>query len=189
MDDPGFRGLFLRRVRERLEVPGALRVAAHGEARDHILEIVYGCKDHVDQAAAVKALYDAMAELRPETGGLAFLEDCYVAISGMTTLSAERLHSVLKIIRLLPQQDDRIATHDLAHSIASAGEILPLRGTEDLPELVRRLNTARVTAPAQVPLVVRFLAALASTVEGPSADRLSAEVMAIREELGLSAYP
>ena len=164
MGSVGFRDLFLRRVREQLGVPGALGMSAHDNARVHILAIVFACQDHEDPVAAVKALHDVMSELCPGTGGVGLLEDCYLAVSGMAALSIERLHSVLEIIGPLSWECDRITAHGIAREAALDGEILPLRGTEDLVGIVRRLNVVRISGLAQVPLVVRFLARLAGRV-------------------------
>jgi hypothetical protein len=185
MEESGFRSLFLRRVREQLGMPGGLRMSAHEDARDHIVAIVFACQDHEDPVAAVKALHDVMAELRPGTAGLGLLQDCYLAVSGMAALSVERLYSVLEIIGSLSRECDKVTVHDAAREAALDGEILPLRGTEDLVEALRRLNVARAGGPGQVPVVVRFLARLVSRAGKTTGSLLEAEIREILHELGL----
>jgi hypothetical protein len=187
MEDAGFRNLFLRRVREQLGMPGVLRMSAHEDARDHILAIVYACQDHEDPVAAVKALHDIMAEFRPGTAGLGLLQDCYWAVSGMAALRIERLHSVLEIIGPLSRECDTVTVHGIAHEATLPDEVLPLRGSEDLVTVLRRLNVAQVSASARVPIVVRFLARLASRIGGAGGSRLNAEVEGILRELDVPA--
>ena len=143
MDDPGFRGLVLRTTGERLGTSGAFPVGHFNDYRDHIRAIAYACKVHEPPAAAVTALVDAIRELRPHSRALALLEDCEAALKGLSVLGATRLHSVLTVLESLPRSPDRLAVHDMVRLAARPGETIPLRGSEDLPEVVRRLDGAR----------------------------------------------
>jgi vWA-MoxR associated protein C-terminal domain/TIR domain/Effector-associated domain 2 len=187
MHEYAFRRLVLRDVGERLGYPGNFPVENHNDFRDHIRTIIYSCKDCGYPAEAVAALVAAIRELRPGARELDRLEDCEASIKGLSTLGAPRLHSVLHAAAPLSLTLDRVSIHELAHGVATAGETLPLRGREYLPEVIRRLDAAQETVPEAVPLVVRFLAALAAAAEGDDKLRLSAEVARITGELRLSA--
>ena len=185
MDDPQSRSLFLKRVGERLQMPGPFMVENHSVPRDHIYAIVYACKDYKEPGAAVTALAAAMEDLHPDSRALARLHECDAALRGLTALSTDQLVSVLNVIADLAGKYGYADAYELARR-ASFGQILPLRGTEDLPGIVRRLNGAREIMPARAPLVVRFLAVLANSLEGNDRSRLGTELERIADELGLS---
>lgn len=186
MDDLDFHSLFLRHVGASLEMDRPFPVKNYSDPRDHVYAIVYACEDYKDPAKAVAALTDSMRKLRGDSGALARLEDCDAAIRGLSVLSTDQLVSVLKVISSLSPERDDAAVHLVAYQAKFDGEILPLRGTEDLPGIVRRLNGARVTVGVKVPLIVRFLARLASSMTGDDRSRLVAEVNRIADELKLS---
>jgi vWA-MoxR associated protein C-terminal domain/Effector-associated domain 2 len=185
MDDPAFRNSLLRRTAERLGMDSTFPVDSHSDRRVYINAIVFACKDYIRPAAAVTALVETMKELRPYTSALVLLEDCEAALKGLSILGAARLHSVLTVINGLSGRPDRLTVHDLVRRAAREGEVLPLQGSEDLPEVVQRLDAARESSGAAPPLVVRFLGELAASLEGDEAPRLAAQLEKITAELRL----
>ena len=186
MDDPEFHTRYLMRVGELLGMDRPFRVRNCSDPRDHIWEIVYACREYRDQAAAVTALAASMRDLREDAEALVRLEECADAINGLSALSTDQLVSALEVITRMSGKYSSVGVLELARRVALYGEGVPLRWTESLPDVVRRLNGARVTVPVKVPLVVRFLAGLASSIGGDDGLRVAAEVRLIADELNLS---
>ena len=186
MDDLDFHNLLLMRVGELVGINGSLQVESRSDPIDHIYSIAYACKRFKDPGLAVSALAIAMRELRGETAALIRLEDCADSINGLTALSVERLNSVLLVISTFSDELRDIDFFGLVHGVVVDGEGLPLRGTEHLPDIVRRLNCARATVAVEIPLVLRFLYSLTISVGENAGSRLASEIEGIADELNLS---
>lgn len=186
MDDPTFRNALLRRTAEQLGMGSTFPVDAHSDQRVYINAIIYACKGYVRPDEALTALVVAMRELRPNTAGLAQLEDCEAALKGLSILGIVRLHALLSVISGLSAPVERLAIHDLIGRVIQEEDAFPLRQSENLPELVRRLDGARWSKGTRPPLLVRFLIEFAASLEGADAMRLNTELEKILAELGLS---
>jgi hypothetical protein len=185
MDDPAFRNALLRRTAEQLGMDSTFPVDGHNDRRVYINALVYTCKGYVRPADALTALVNAMRELRPDTAALAQLEDCVAALKGLSILGVVRLHALLAVISGLSGDVDRLTIHDLIKRVRHDRDLFPLRRSEDLPELVRRLDGARRSEGTAPPLLVRFLIEFAASLQGEDAAQLNTELEKIIAELGL----
>ena len=185
MDDQGFRNALVRRTAERLGMDSTFPVDSHSDRRVYINAIVFACKGYTRPADAVDELVETMRELRPDTAALADLEDCAAALKGLSILGIVRLHALLSVISGLSSRVDRLTVHDLIRHAMREGDVFSLRQSEDLPQLVRRLDAARVSDISMPPLLVRFLVELGASLDGEDAARLDAELEKIFAELGL----
>ena len=185
MQDQGWRLMVLQGTGERLGMTGAFNVPAHAEARDHIFAIVYACRAYRDPPAAVTALVETIEYLRPDAAALARLQDCRASVNGLSTLGAPCLHKVLEFIDTIPPERRDFGAYELALQARTGDEGVPVLPSNDLISAVRKLDSARETVPADVPLVLRFLAILATALNGQDKARLGAVVHEIEAELGL----
>jgi MoxR-like ATPase len=192
-----FRSLFLRRVGEELGLSGPFPVREASDPRDHLHEIVDACKGYKDKAAAVRALSAAMRRLRPQEGALAELDECAgllvwqedveAAHDGRTVLEIGQFTDVLEAISRISTRYPLETIHAAVKLAAGPGEANPVRGTEGLSAIVRRLNEARQDPPVECPLVVRFLARLGCALNPPDAGLLAFVVTSITRDRGLSS--
>jgi hypothetical protein len=185
MENPDFRRLVLAETRAHLDSPRALSVSDFRDTRAHLLAIVNACKDYRDPPQAVGAIVRTIGMLHPESSALARLETCEDYINGASALGAVRLRGVLELLAEISLDGTGISIHDLIWQIKAKDEGVPLWGFEnDLQHVVRRLDSARTTVPVDVPIVVRFLALLASNLK-KAAPQLTVMVSEICAALGL----
>lgn len=187
MADPKFRLRLLRVIGKKLGLNRSFQVSYSSGATDHIVDIVDAFEEYREPAAAVWALWEAMEELAPGSGALRLLEDCARLISPFSVLGVHRLRAVLDAIDGLPLQPGRAQVQGLARRVIPPEESLLLLGTEDLPEVVRRLDRIPSNGLDVPPLVVRFLAALVELLDsrGINASQLGAELSRVTADLGL----
>jgi hypothetical protein len=185
VQDPEWRLQVLRGTGERLGMEGAFPVPTRPEARDHIFAIVQECRAYRDPPAAVTALVETIEESRPDVAALARLQDCQAAITGFSTLGAPRRHQVLELVGAIAPRRRDLGAYELARQAKTGDEGVPVLPSDDLPSAVRKLDDPRETVPADVPLVLRFLAVLAAALDGQDQARLAALVRAIEAEFGV----
>ena len=183
--DPQWRRQVLQDIGERLGMAGAFPVPDRPEPRDHIYAIVQECRNYRDPPAAVTALAEAIEGFRPYAAALVRLQDCQTAITGFSTLGAPRRHQVLELIGAIAPQRRDLGAYELARQARTGEESVPVLPSDDLPSAVRKLDDLREIVPADVPLVLRFLAVLAAALDGRDQARLAVLVRAIEAEFGL----
>ena len=183
--DPQWRRQVLQGTGERLGMAGAFPVPDRSEARDHIFAIVQECRAYRDPPAAVTALAQTIEYFRPDAAALARLQDCQAAITGFSTLGAPLRHQVLEFIGAIALRRRDLGPYELAWQVRTGDEGVPVLPSDDLPSAVRKLDDPRETVPADVPLVLRFLAVLAAALDGQDQARLAALVRAIEAEFDL----
>ena len=185
MHDLDWRLMVLQGTGERLGMPGAFPVPVRAEGHDHIFAIVQACRAYRDPPAAVTALVGTIEDLRPDAAALARLLDCQAAITGFSTLGAPRLHQILELISSITPQRRDLGAHELARQARISDEGIPVLPSDDMPSAVRKLDDPRKTVPANVPLVLRFLAVLAAALDGQYKARLAVLVREIEAEFDL----
>ena len=181
MEDVRFRESLMRRMGEQL---GMLGPFVDGSDSD-VYAIARACEAYEEQGMALAVLVAAMKDLHPNCDALARLEGCDAALKGLTALGMDQLAPVIDAIASMSPEYGYADFHELARQ--AFGKPVPLlRGAMDLPGVVHRLNGARENAPGRAPVIVRFLALLADSLEGDDRFRLEAEVENIGDELGIS---
>jgi hypothetical protein len=185
MHDPDWRLMVLEGTGERLGMSVPFNVPARSDSRDHIFAIVQACRKYRDPPAAVTALVGTIEYFRPNDGALARLQDCQACINGLSTLGAPCLHKVLELIGAIPPERRDFGAYELARQARIEDEGVPVLPSDDLLSAVRKLDSARETAPADVPLVVRFLAILEDALNAQDKAPLAAVVHEIAAGLGL----
>ncbi|MEU7072297.1 hypothetical protein AB0B30_34670 [Streptomyces narbonensis] len=179
--DVEFRHTVLREMGTQLHHdrrPVEIRQSA--TASEHVLELSRFCERHRDPEAALHALWTTLKFLRRDEAALVDLRGCIDWLTRRGRLPERQLARLEDLCVRIGPSVPRAVMEQAAQAACGAGRRAPLRGTESLPEALRRLDQARGDDEDGVPLVLLFLAELAARLP----DRLRGE---LREEIGAAA--
>ncbi|MEV0172140.1 hypothetical protein AB0I00_13600 [Streptomyces sp. NPDC050803] len=185
LDDPQFFRQVCYLMGKRL---GRFAVPYHADPRSRILALAVAIDRAQERERAVRALADTLRFLRGDEAAMTELEDIVAELAPESRLSAPRLQEITEYLDTMKATMPLVVAHAALHRALLPGEPSGLRGTEDLPGMVHRLNDAKEPAtafgPAE-PLVLRFLAELAAAAPKDTAEVLRSHLLLTAHELGL----
>ncbi|MFE9109939.1 hypothetical protein ACFYN9_09930 [Streptomyces collinus] len=173
--DNSFLPQIIKHTNKRLQSWGiTFTVAYRAAPRDQVNELVMTLDSHVQRERVLRSLRDSLEYFRPDDSAMYALDTAIDALAPAGRLSGRWLMLVTAYLEEIRSKVAMPLVAEAAQRALVPGEALPLRGTEPLPAVVRRLSdptgdpasadhTEAVQGqPTASPLVLRFLAELAA---------------------------